>query len=214
MGEPLTLVIGSKRWSSWSLRPWLALKQAGAAFDEVLIPLRRGEATKADIRRYSPSGKVPYLRQGGLEVWESLAICLHVAETFPAAGLWPADPSARAHCLSIATEMHAGFANLRKNLPMDIAARHPAPALDADTAADIARILALWSDCRVRHAERGPYLFGAFSLADCMYAPVVSRFTTYGVAVPADAAAYMDAIWALPAMQAWRDAAAKETDPT
>lgn len=214
MSEPLTLVIGSKRWSSWSLRPWLALRQAGAAFDEVLIPLRQGEATKAAIRRHSPSGKVPYLRHGSVEVWESIAICAYVAEAFPEARLWPTAPAARAHCRSVAAEMHAGFAPLRKALPMDIAARHPLPALDADVEADIARILSLWNDGRSRYADGGPYLFGRFTVADCMYAPVVTRFTTYGVSVPSAAEAYMEAIWSLPAMKEWRDAAAVERDPS
>ncbi|HRK24182.1 MAG TPA: glutathione S-transferase family protein [Beijerinckiaceae bacterium] len=198
----LTLVIGNKAYSSWSLRPWLALKQMGIAFDEVLIPLDQPE-TKAAIARHSPAGRVPVLIDGDLAVWESLAILEYVNETHANGRLWPQDRVARAHARVIANEMHAGFSALRNALPMNV--RRPIGALPMSVAvlADIARIETLWRDARQRYGQDGPFLFGAFSAADAMYAPVVFRFHHYAVPVAEDTRAYMDRMRALPALREW-----------
>ena len=205
-----TLVIGNKNYSSWSLRPWLALKATGQEFDEVLITLRQPE-TKAKILAHSPAGKVPVLKHG------DLLVCEYVAGLFPAAGLWPDDPRARAVARSVSTEMHAGFAALRRDLPMDIAKLSDVPRSASDEAkADIARIQQIWQDCRGRFGSKkqseggGDFLFGRFGVADCMFAPVATRLRTYGVALDPVSAAYVDAIYAWPAMQEWCAAAAKE----
>ena len=206
----LTLYIGNKNYSSWSLRPWLALKQAGIAFDEVVVPLYRPES-KAAILAFSPSGKVPALKRGALLVWDSLAICEYLAEAFPAARLWPSDPAARAAARAASAEMHSGFQALRAQLPMNVRAHLPGRPLSPEAAADIARIAALWRDCRDRFgAGGGDFLFGTFTIADAMYAPVASRFRTYAVALPPDAQAYRDALLGLPAMQEWTAAARAE----
>jgi len=206
----LTLVIGNKNYSSWSLRPWLALKAAGQPFDEVMIGLRQPE-TRARILAHSPAGKVPVLKDGDLLVWESLAICEYVAESFPEAGLLPADARARAVARSVMAEMHAGFAALRRDLPMDIHAKGIAAGQPSEEARlDIARVQQIWEDCRGRFGQGGDYLFGRFGLADCMYAPVATRFRTYGVALDPVSTAYVDAIYAHPAMQEWMAAAAGE----
>lgn len=205
----LLLVIGNKRYSSWSLRPWLALKQAGLSFSEVPITLRQSD-TKARILAYSPSGKVPYLRHGDLGIWESLAICEYVAEIAPEARLWPEDRSARAVARSVASEMHAGFVPLRQHMSMDVCAAKTLDPVPAEVEADIGRITELWADCRRRFGADGAFLFGRFSIADAMFAPVVTRFTTYGVALDAVCRAYADAVWALPAMREWKAAAEAE----
>jgi glutathione S-transferase len=205
----LTLVIGNKNYSSWSLRPWLAMTMAGLDFREVVIPLRQPE-TAAAIARYSPSGKVPVLCHGTLTVWESIAILEYAAELAPAAQLWPADPAARALARAVAAEMHAGFAALRSQMPMNVRARRLGREIAAAVAGDIDRICAIWRHCRDRFACDGPFLFGRFSNADAMYAPVVSRFATYGVAVDALCREYCEAILGLAPMQAWTDAAAVE----
>jgi glutathione S-transferase len=209
------LYVGDYNLSSWSLRPWLALTIAGAPFETVRIRLDR-PGTRAELARSSPTGKVPALHvplEGGdgIVIWESIAICEYVAERFPAAKLWPDDVGARAVARAVAAEMHAGFATLRREHPMNLLAHTPrAPSPEA--AADVARIRALWNDVRARYGARGPFLFGRFSIADAMFAPVVSRFRTY--AIPTDAAceAYADAIWALPAMVAWRRLAEAELE--
>ncbi len=206
----LTLIVGSKNFSSWSLRPWLALKMTGQPFREVVIQLRRPE-TKAEILRYSPSGKVPALIDGGVTVWDSLAICEYLAERFPEAKLWPKDVQARAVARAVCAEMHSGFAALRQNLPMDIQADRRGFEIPPDAQADIDRIQALWAQCREQFGAGGPFLFGGPSIADAMYAPVVTRFTTYGVAMTPSAKAYASAIWALDAMQEWKKGAASET---
>jgi glutathione S-transferase len=198
----LSIIIGSKNYSSWSLRAWLALEQTGAPFDEVVIALDRPE-TKGEIARHSPSGRVPALHDGERVVWDSLAIAEYLAERFPEAGLWPADESARAIARAVSAEMHSGFSALRQNMPMNMRASAPgrgrAPGVDED----LARIFAIWRECRERFGAGGPFLFGRRSIADAMYAPVVSRLTTYGVALDETAAAYSRAIWELPAMQRW-----------
>ncbi len=205
----LKLVIGSKNTSSWSLRPWLALKHAGASFEEIVIPLDRPD-TKAEIARHSPSGRVPVLRHGQAKIWDSLAICEYVAEMFPKARLWPADRGHRAHARSIAAEMHGGFAAMRAALPMNIRLRRPAGALDAATQAEIDRVIAIWRECRTKHNRVGPYLFGTFSIADAMYAPVATRFRTYEIALEGAPAAYVETMAAMAAMQEWAAAAALE----
>ncbi|MGY2052151.1 glutathione S-transferase family protein [Methylobacterium sp. JK268] len=204
-----TLVIANKRYSSWSLRPWLMLRQAGIAFEEVLIPLDR-EDTRERILAHSPAGRVPVLIDGGVTVWESLAILDYAAETWPEAGVWPSDRAARALARAISAEMHAGFAALRSALPMNLGRRYAARDRGAAVAADIGRIQAIWRDARARFGQGGPFLFGAFGAADAMFAPVVTRFDTYAVAVDPEIRAYMDAVLGLPAFREWRDAALRE----
>jgi glutathione S-transferase len=205
----LHLIIGNKNYSSWSFRPWLAMKAAGIAFDETVISLE-AEDFKARVTALSGAGKVPVLIDQEAHVWESLAILEYLAEKFPGAGLWPAQPLARAHARAVACEMHAGFLPLRRLLPMNVWRPVQARALDDDAKADVARIDAIWSDCRARYASGGPFLFGAFGAADAMYAPVVWRFHTYAVPVSATARDYMRAIMALPAWSEWREAARRE----
>lgn len=206
----LRLVIGNKNYSSWSLRPWLAMKAAGIAFEEALIPLDAPDF-KARLAAFGGAGKVPLLMDGEIRVWESLAILEYLAEKFPAAGLWPRQDAARAHARAIASEMHSGFPSLRSRLPMNIARPIIARPLDAGAAADAARIQSVWSESRKRFGENGPFLFGAFGAADAMYAPVVSRFHTYAVDVGAVARDYMTAMMTLPAWNEWREAARRET---
>jgi glutathione S-transferase len=205
----LTLVIGNKAYSSWSLRPWLAMTVAGIPFEEVVVPLWQDGSREA-VLAVSPAGKLPVLRHGPVMVWESLAICSYLAELFPDKGLWPADRAARALALSVSHEMHAGFQPLRQAMPMNCRSRRAAPLLSPAVAADVARIQALWGDCRRRFGAGGPFLFGSFGIADAMYAPVVCRFAGYGVALDDGAAAYRDAILALPAMRRWHAEAAAE----
>jgi glutathione S-transferase len=209
-----TLYIGSKNTSSWSLRPWLAMRIAKLPFGEVLIPLRRPE-TIAQIKAHSPSAKVPALRieEGGLSrtVWDSLAICETLAERHPEARLWPEDSTARAEARSIVAEMHSGFPDLRRVLTMDIAARHPTPPLDDALQAQIARIIELWQSALHRYGKSGGFLFGHFTIADAFYAPVATRFETYGVHLPPVAQAYTQRILATPAMREWEESARAET---
>ncbi len=205
----LFLLIGNKSYSSWSFRPWLAMKVAGIPFAEEVISLDAANFRER-VRAISPTGKVPCLIDGENHVWESLAILEHLAEKHPQAGLWPADESARAHARSIAAEMHAGFSPLRQHYPMNLrrAIRHRKPT--AEVVDNISRIDAMWSDCRARFGRGGPFLFGAFGAADAMYAPVVSRFHTYAVEVRRETRAYMDAMMALPAWGEWCAAALQE----
>ena len=203
----MKLVIGDRKFSSWSLRPWLALKVSGLPFDEVAVRLRRSD-TPAQILAHSPSGKVPCLIDDGTVVWDSLAICEYLAELAPA--LWPAERAARAEARAVSAEMHAGFTALRTHMPMEIGAARPGEGRAPDALADIARIVDIWESCRARFAAQGPFLFGAFSIADAMYAPVVWRFRSYGVALPAAAQAWMEAMLALPAMQEWQAGALAE----
>jgi glutathione S-transferase len=206
-----TLVIGNKNLSSWSLRPWLALKMAGVPFDEIQVRLDQPE-TRASIGQYSAAGKVPVLKiaeDGKTQtVWDSLAICETIAERHPEAKLWPNDPKARAMARSYAAEMHSGFIDVRQNLPMDFARSIPTPVLNETTAKQVARIIAAWEAALAAHD--GGFLFGSFSIADCMYAPVVSRFFTYGIALPKASAAYVERMLALPALLEWKAAAEAE----
>ena len=199
---PLTLIIGNKNYSSWSLRPWLVLRQAGIPFDEVRILLYRPESV-AELAAWSPSGKVPTLHDGDTRVWDSLAICEYLHERFPEQCLWPADAAARAVARSVSAEMHAGFDALRQSMSMNIRGHYPDKGRTPECLADIERILAIWADCRARYGHGGDFLFGRFSIADAMYAPVVLRFQTYGVALEGAARDYADAILWLPALQAW-----------
>jgi glutathione S-transferase len=205
----LTLVIGNRNYSSWSLRAWLALKHAGATFDEIMIPLSRPDTGDA-IRAHSPAGKVPVLRHGALTVWDSLAICEYLAETFPAAGLWPDGAEARAVARAASAEMHSGFQALRSHMPMNVRKLLPGKGRAPGVDIDLARIGVLWESCRERFGGGGDFLFGAFSAADAMFAPVVSRCRTYDVALSDVCQAYTDAVSNLPAMREWAAAAAAE----
>ena len=207
----LTLVIGNKNYSSWSLRPWLALRVSGIAFDEVRIPLYLPES-KARILAYSPAGKVPVLVTPDGPVWESLAICEWAAEQFPDRGLWPRDPAARAHARAACAEMHAGFTDLRREMPMNLRRSFPGRGMTPDVARDIARIEALWGEARSRYGAGGPFLYGGFSIADAFYAPVATRFLTYGVALGAEAQRYVASLRALPALAGWYGDAGSETE--
>ncbi len=209
MASDLTLIVGNRNYSSWSLRPYLALAHAGATFDLVVVALYQSD-TRARILAHSPSGRVPALRHGELTVWDSLAICEYVAEIYPAAGLWPADSAARAVARSISAEMHSGFAALRNAMPMNIRAQRPGRPIPADVQADIDRIRAIWRWCRERFGEGGHFLFGSFTIADAMFAPVVARFRSYGVTLEGEEVAYAQAVWDLPAMRAGAEAARQE----
>ena len=206
----LHLVIGNKNYSSWSFRPWFAMKGAGIEFQETLISLEAADF-KSRLQAIGGAGKVPVLIDGDVRIWESLAILEYLAEKFPAARLWPESVAARAHARAIASEMHAGFAALRRHLPMNVARPEKFRALDAGAAKDVARIDAIWRQCRAKFGRGGVFLFGAFGAADAMFAPVVWRFHTYAVEVGATASDYMRAMMALPAWNEWRDAARRET---
>lgn len=207
-GMALTLVIGNKAYSSWSLRPWLLLTHGEVPFEEVRIPLYRDDSAAA-LARWSPSGKVPALIDGGLTICDSLAIAEYAAERFPDRCGWPAAVDARAIARSASAEMHSSFVALRHEMPFNCRSRRRITP-SAETTRDVQRVQALWADCRRRFGAGGPWLFGAFSPADAMFAPVALRFVTYGVALDADARAYVDAVADLPAVQAWIAAARSE----
>jgi glutathione S-transferase len=187
----LRLAIGNKNYSSWSMRPWLALKANDIAFEEILIPLYTGEADKRRILDITASGKVPALIDGDTTIWDSLAIIEYAAERFPQARLWPLDRASRAHARSISAEMHSGFMALRGECGMNLHRPVGAKRLSDQARADVARIVQIWTECRERYGRTGPYLFGSFSAADAMYAPVVHRFRTYAIEVTPAAAGYM-----------------------
>ena len=203
----MLLIIGNKNYSSWSFRPWIAMKVAGISFEERVISLNDPDFKRA-IASVSKNGRVPAIDDDGVHVWESLAVLEYLAEKFPHAKLWPADVQARAHARAIAAEMHAGFSALRSECPMNFWRPVKRRELSAEAVADAARIDAMWSECLIRYG--GPFLFGSFGAADAMYAPVVSRFHTYAVEVGERSRAYMDAIMALPAWGEWKEAALKE----
>jgi glutathione S-transferase len=204
-----TLTLSSKNYSSWSLRGWLMTKLAGIDFDEVIIAPGDADA-RAEILLLSPSILVPCLTYQGVKVWDTLAIGEFLNEIAPGAGLLPKDQAKRAHCRSISGEMHSGFVSLRQALPMNIKAHFPNFKVWSKAKADIDRIEAIWTECLTRHG--GPFLFGEISIGDAMYAPVVSRFRTYGVELGSPLAAYADRIWELPAMAEWREAAMLERE--
>jgi glutathione S-transferase len=207
----LKLVIGNKNYSSWSMRPWLALRANNIAFDEVFIPLYAGDADKKRILSFTHSGKVPVLIDGDVTIWDSLAIIEYLAERFPEAQLWPEDRARRAHARSISAEMHSGFMALRSECGMNLHRPVGAIALSADARDNIARIQQIWIDCRERYGQFGPFLFGAFGGADAMFAPVVHRFRTYAIEVAPEAQDYMNAMMSLPAFQEWTIAGLAET---
>ncbi|MBD2434446.1 MULTISPECIES: glutathione S-transferase family protein [Fischerella] len=207
----LTLVIGNKNYSSWSLRPWLAMKQFGIEFQEICIPLYTPEAT-SKIRQYSPSGKVPVLLHGNQKVWDSLAICEYLAEEFPHLNCWPEDKSARIIARCISAEMHSGFQKLRQNMPMNCRAKLPGKGMALGVQKDIDRITTIWRDCREKFGANGDMLFGQFTIADAMFAPVVLRFVTYDVQLDNVAQNYVEAILAIPALQEWIKAGKAEQE--
>lgn len=203
----LTLVIGNKNYSSWSLRPWLLLKHLGLNFEEILIPLYRPDSSEK-IRQYSPAGKVPVLLDAELVIWDSLAIGEYLHEKFPQAHILPKDPAQRAYCRSIVAEMHSGFLNLRSNLSMNCRRQIRLGEIQETVVSEIRRIDAIWSQCLTK--SEGPFLFGSFSLADAFYAPVALRFWTYGIELSQAASQYRDTILKLPEIQEWIEAAKKE----
>lgn len=203
----LTLYVGSKRYSSWSLRPYLALAHATSDFTCKTILLDQ-PTTRDDIAKVTPAGRVPVLHDDKLVIWDSLAICEYVNELFPDARLWPADRASRARARAISCEMHAGFAALRMQMSMDLCASKPGQGHTPEALADVQRVQAIWEEALA--ASGGPFLFGAFTIADAMFAPVTTRFVTYGVSVSEPCKQYIDAIDALPAMRAWRIGAEAE----
>jgi glutathione S-transferase len=203
----LHLILGNKNYSSWSFRPWIGMKAAGIAFEETVISLEAKDF-KARVTALSGAGKVPVLVDGDVRVWESLAILEYVAEKFPTAALWPENAGIRANARAVASEMHAGFLPLRRQLPMNMWRPVKPRTLDAEAATNVARIDAIWTECLAKSG--GPFLFGKFGAADAMFAPVVSRFHTYAVAVSTVARSYMNAVMALPAWREWRAAALRE----
>ncbi len=212
---PYRLVIGNKNWSSWSLRPWLALAQMGLPFEEVHVQLRQPE-TKAEILKLSPSGLVPLLLDGDFQVWDSLAILEYLAERHTECGLWPEDAKARARARSVAAEMHSGFVNLRRACPMEVLAINDLDPVPDEVAADVVRIVGIWRDCRAHYGSEGPFLFGRFTAADAMYAPVASRFRTYFSDLSpygddGTASTYVEAIFSMPEMQRWISGAREQT---
>ena len=203
----LTLYVGSKRYSSWSLRPYLALAHTGAQFDCKTILLDQDD-TKANIAKVTPAGRVPVLHHDNLVVWDSLAICEYLNELYPDAKLWPSDRAARAKARAVSAEMHSSFVALRRDMPMDIGGNLPGKGHSPEALGDARRVQAIWREALA--ASGGPFLYGAFSIADAMFAPVTTRFVTYGVDLDATCRAYVDAVHALPAMQQWIADAAKE----
>ena len=199
----LKLVIGNKSSSSWSMRAWLALRANDIPFTEVFTPLSSRKADKDRILSFSGSGKVPVLIDGDVTVWDSLAIIEYLAEGFPDSRLWPADRAGHAHARAISAEIHSGFTHLRRECDMDLHRPVRAAALSDGALADVARIQEIWADCHMRYGKRGPFLFGTFSGADAMYAPVVHRFRSYAIPVNAEAQPYVDAMMSLPAFQQW-----------
>jgi glutathione S-transferase len=208
---PVTLVIGNKNYSSWSMRPWVLMKQLGIAFDEVKLRFHSPE-WDAQIERWSPSRLVPVLWRGDQSVWDSLAILETLHEWYPDKGVWPRQEKARALARASSAEMHAGFRDLRSNMPMNIRGSHPGKGMKPEVQADIARIEALWSEARQRFGDGGPFLFGAFTAADAMYAPVVMRFRTYAVKLAPESARYCEAMLGAPGVRAWIDEALEEKE--
>ncbi len=206
-----TLVIGNKNYSSWSMRPWVLLRQAGIPFEEVQLKFN-ADARAQGVEAYSPTGLVPVLMASGAPIWDTLAICETVAEMYPQQGLWPADARAQQVARSICAEMHAGFRDLRGSMPMNIRSAHPGKGMNPAVRKYIDRVAAIWQSCREHYGRTGTLLFGSFGVADAYYAPVVMRCMTYAVELPPVAQAYADAVRALPAVQEWMAAARGETE--
>lgn len=206
----LKLVIANKLYSSWSLRPWLVAKAFGIPFEEIVVPLRQPDS-RARVLEFSPTGKVPALIDGDLTVWDSMAIIEYIADTHPELAIWPVNRAARAHARSISNEMHSGFQTLRQGCPMDVGTRYQAPEISIPLRANIDRIDVIWAQAREQFASTGPYLYGAFSAADAMYAPIALRFDGYSIPLSDASRRYVDTILAHPDMVAWRAAALKET---
>lgn len=205
------LIIGNKNYSSWSLRPWILMKEVGIPFEEVRIPLFQA-GYKSEILKYSPSGKVPALSAGSVTVWDSLAICEYVAELYPEKGCWPADREARALARSVSHEMHSGFFEIRNELPMNCRKQTEKSNISLELQSEIDRICEIWGTCRHLFANGGDFLFGRFSTADAMYAPVVLRFNSYGIKIGDSQRAYMEAVMSLESMQEWLAEAVKEKE--
>lgn len=205
----MSLVIGNKNYSTWSLRGWLALKRTAVPFDEIFIPLDR-PGFKQEILSHSAAGRVPILKHGDQMISDSLAIGEYLAEAFPEAGLWPEYIQARAQARTVSSEMHSGFAALRTHMPMDLRNSFPGRGRGSGVDDDIERIIAVWTQCRRQYGSGGSFLFGTFTLADAMFAPVIGRFRTYGVELPDVCQSYCDAVWALPEMIEWLAAAKDE----
>jgi glutathione S-transferase len=210
MKMSLTLVIGNKNYSSWSMRPWFAMKGAGIPFAEVVVSLYV-PGCREEILKHTPSGKVPALIDGGVTVWDSLAIIEYLNEKFPDKKLWPQDGTARALARSVSAEMHSSFQGLRSECGMNVRRKPSKRDMSEQTLADIARVQQIWADCRAGYGKGGPFLFGAFTAADAMYAPVVSRFLSYAIDVTPATRAYMDAVTALPAWREWTEGATAES---
>ena len=207
----LELVIGNKNYSSWSMRPWVLLRQAEIPFQEIQLKFAQ-DVSVIGVEKYSPTRKVPVLLVDGEPVWDTLAICETAAELFPQNHLWPQEARARRVARSVCAEMHSGFQALRSRMPMNIRRRYPGKGLTAESQKDINRVVELWTDCRERFGGPGNFLFGRFSIADAFFAPVVMRFHTYGVTVPSLAQAYCEAVQGLAAVREWCDAARGETE--
>ncbi|HUQ27767.1 MAG TPA: glutathione S-transferase family protein [Usitatibacter sp.] len=207
----LTLVIGNKNYSSWSMRPWVLMKELGIAFEEKQLRFHSNE-WDAQIERWSPSRLVPVLWRGEQAVWDTLAIAEALHEWFPAKGVWPGDEVARAFARSACAEMHSGFRDLRAHMPMNIRASHPGKGMRPEVQANIDRIEKLWREARTRFGAGGPFLFGAFGAADAMFAPVVTRFRTYSVKLSPESMRYCEAVLAAPGVRAWIDAALQEKE--
>ncbi len=210
----MILVIGNKNYSSWSMRPWVLLRESGIAFEEVQLKFgdNQGHLTVPGIEKYSAAGKVPVLVVDDEPIWDSLAIAETLAERFPQRQLWPIEARARAYARSICAEMHSGFQALRGKMPMNIRGRHPGKGLTPESQRDIDRIAAIWTECRERFGRGGSLLFGRFTIPDAYFAPVVMRFQTYGVKLPGAAQAYCDAVLSLSAVRQWIEGARRETD--
>lgn len=205
----LHLIIGDKRYSSWSLRPWLVLEMTGASFTDQVIRLNQPD-TRANILKYSPTGKVPALQCEHGTIIDSLAICEYLVERFPDAGLWPSDTAARAQARSACAQMHSGFVSLRSNMPMDLRQDQALEVIPVDTQNDIDRIVELWAECRTAAAESGPFLFGKLSIADAFFAPVAIRLRSYRVELPEEALKYIETIYQWPAFKRWQQAGLEE----
>lgn len=207
----LKLLIANKNYSSWSLRPWLLLSHAQIPFEEECVSFIAPDF-KAQVKRHNPAAKVPVLIDGDITVWDSLAIAEYIAESFPEKQLWPEQRAARAHARSVCAEMHSSFTAMRSAMPMNCSQSFPNALFAIPVQDDVARIVQIWEDCRARYTDEGPFLFGAFSVADAFFAPVVRRFATYGVQVPSASNRFMRIITDLPAMKRWMVAAKAETD--